>query len=181
MLGGVPTKGGKAITWRGSRGGGGKAKKNEPQRAQSSQRKKAGIEGKCGLGLRAAVEFGLEVIAEGVGDDAGGAQIAEVVLVYVRKEGEDGGEGCAWGSNEGEADAVDAGPAAVVGDGVRNGERNFFAGECFEDLGFGEVGVIEDDRKNLWMAFGEESASDSGRAATGERDFLAERKLGEAR
>ena len=68
----------------------------------------------------------------------------------------------------------------MLGDGVRNGERNLFAGEGFENLGFGEVSVVEDDGKNLWVTFGEEGAGDPGGAAAGERDFLAERKLSEA-
>lgn len=47
-------------------------------------------------------------------------------------------------------------------------------------MGFSEIGVIEDDGENLRVAFGEERAGDSAGAATGERDFLAERKLREA-
>ena len=64
-------------------------------------------------------------------------------------------------------------------DGVNDSGRKFFSGERFEDLGFGQVGVVENDGENLRMAFGEERACDSSRAATGERDFLAERKLRE--
>lgn len=71
----------------------------------------------------AAGEFGLEVIAEGGGDDAGFAEVVEIGGVYFGQKGEDGGERCAGGANQCEADAVDAGPAAMLRDGVNDRSR----------------------------------------------------------
>ena len=68
----------------------------------------------------------------------------------------------------------------MLGDGVAYGGRKFFASQGFQDLGFGEIGVVEHDRENLWMAFGKERAGDSAGTTTSERDFLAERQLCEA-
>ena len=69
----------------------------------------------------------------------------------------------------------------MLRDGVGDAGRKTFARECFEDLRFGEIGVVEDDGKYLRMAFGEKRASDSAGTATCERNFLTERKLREAR
>jgi hypothetical protein len=69
----------------------------------------------------------------------------------------------------------------MLRDGVGHGGRQFFASESFQNLCLGEIGVVEDDGQNLWVAFGKEGAGDSAGAAAGERDLLAERELCETR
>ena len=63
------------------------------------------------------------------------------------------------------ADVVAAGPFAVLGDGQDYAGRKHLAGKNFQDLRFGEMGVVEHDGKDLLVAFGEESAGDPAGAA----------------
>jgi hypothetical protein len=69
----------------------------------------------------------------------------------------------------------------MLRDGVRYACGEIFACERLKDLRFGEIGIVENDRKNLRMAFGEKRACDSAGTTTGKRDFLTEGKLREAR
>jgi hypothetical protein len=133
------------------------------------------------LGVGATVEFGLEIFAERFGHYTGRREIAEIGYVDLGEIAEDGGKRCAGSSNQGEADAVHAGPTAMLRDGVRYARGEIFARERLKDLRFGEIGIVENDRENLRMAFGEKRASDSAGTTTGKRDFLTERKLREAR
>ena len=81
-------------------------------------------------------------------------------------------------TNESKTYVIDAGPFAVVNDGVNNFAVDLFARENLEDLGFGEMRVIEDDGKDLRAAFAEQRPCHTGRSAACQSDFLAERKLG---
>ena len=65
----------------------------------------------------------------------------------------------------------------MVNDGGNDFGAELFAGENLEDLGFGDMRVVEDNRKNLGAAFGEQRARHSVRAAAGESYFLAKWKL----
>ncbi len=77
------------------------------------------------------MELGFEVLAEGGGDYAGGGKVAEVGDGDFGEVGEDCGESCAGGADQGQADVVDAGPAAMLSNGLDYVERDFFAGEGF--------------------------------------------------
>ncbi len=81
-------------------------------------------------------------------------------------------------TNESKTHVIGAGPFAVVNDGVNDFGVDLFARENLEDLGFGEMRVIEDDGKDLRAAFREQRPRHAGGSAACQSDFLAERKLG---
>jgi hypothetical protein len=81
-------------------------------------------------------------------------------------------------TNESKTDVVGAGPFAVVNDGVNDFRVDLFARENLEDLGFGEMRVIEDDGKDLRAAFRKQRPRHTAGSAACQSDFLAERKLG---
>ena len=81
-------------------------------------------------------------------------------------------------TNESKTDVIDAGPFAVVNDGVNDFGVDPFARENLEDLGFGEMRVIEDDGKDLRAAFRKQRPRYTAGSAACQSDFLAERKLG---
>lgn len=83
-------------------------------------------------------------------------------------------------ADECEADVVGAGPFVVLREGQDNLGRECLAGENSQDLGLGEMGVVEYDEEDLRVAFGEERACDPGGTAPSEGHFLAEWKLREA-
>jgi len=80
-------------------------------------------------------------------------------------------------TNESKTDVISAGPFAVVNDGVNDFGVDLFARENLENLGFGEMRVIEDDGKDLRAASREQRSCHAGRSAACQSDSLAERKL----
>ena len=58
-------------------------------------------------------------------------------------------------TNESKTHVIGAGPFAVVNDGVNDFRVDLFARQNFENLGFGEMRIIEDDGKDLRAAFRE--------------------------
>ncbi len=75
------------------------------------------------------------------------------------------------------ANVVATRPFAVLGDSQDYGGRKCLAGENFQDLRFGEMGVVEHDGQDLLVALGEEGAGDPAGAAACQGDFLTERKV----
>ena len=128
----------------------------------------------------AAVELGFKVLTHMVGDYAGGTEILEIGSIELRQVRENRGERGAASSDQRQSDIVGTGPAAVLRDSVSDSSRKLFAGERFQDLRFGEIGVVEDYRKNLRMAFTKESTGDPGGSPACQCDFLSERKLRQA-
>jgi hypothetical protein len=126
------------------------------------------------------MDFCLQVFAKRFGDDAGGGEFTQVGNGELGEVGEDGCERGVGVADERQADVVGAGPFAVLSDGQDYVGRKIVAGEDFQDLGFGEMGVIEHDGEDLRMAFGQERSRDAGRSAASESDFLTERKMREA-
>src|SRR6266704_5549841 len=55
-----------------------------------------------------------------------------------------------------------------------------FARERLQNLRFREIRIVEDDRDDVRVAFGEEGACDAGGSAARQRNFLAERQLWQA-
>src|SRR5437773_1246888 len=76
-----------------------------------------------------------------------------------------------------EAHVVSDGPFAVPHDRRNHRGGKLFARERPQNLRFREVRIVEDDRDDLRVAFGEQSARHARRAAARQRNFLAERQL----
>ncbi len=79
--------------------------------------------------------------------------------------------------DESQANTIGAGPFTVLRDGVDNVGMEFLARKNLENLGLGEIGVIEDDGKKLRMAFRQKGACHAGGATSSQRYFLTQRKL----
>src|SRR5262249_52791417 len=109
-----------------------------------------------------------------------GSEVAKVGDSELRQVGKNGGKRGRGIADESEANVVNVGPFAMRGNTLRDGGRYFFAGQSFQNLGFSEIGIVEDDWKNLSVAFGEKSACDAGWTAASQGDFLSERELWEA-
>jgi hypothetical protein len=133
-----------------------------------------------GGGSEAAGDFGLEIVAQGVGEDAGSDEFAEVAESDVREEREDHGQRGARMADNGDAHVIEDGPAAMTGGGDDDRFGKFIAGERFEEMAFVQVGIIEDDFKNAGMAFGEKRGGEAAGAAARQSYFLPQRQLREA-
>jgi hypothetical protein len=129
----------------------------------------------------ALLDFGLKILAEAFGDDARRREFAEVGDGEFGKIGEDGRERGAGMADEREADVIALRPLAVVRDRLDYADGEAVEREGFQDLGFVEIGIVEDNGENLRMTLGEESAGYASRAAAGECELLSERELREAR
>ena len=82
---------------------------------------------------------------------------------------------------EGHADVVKLRPLAMMRDGADDGERKRLAGEDAQELGFGEIGVVEGDLKNRRVAFSQERSRQAARTAARQHDSLSKRNLRKAR
>jgi hypothetical protein len=126
------------------------------------------------------VDFGLKVFAKIFRNDAGRNELTEVGDGQFGQVGKDGGQGRGAVAYQSQSNIVGMGPLGMLSDGLNDGGRNLFAGKSFQDLRFGEMRIVENDGEGLRMAFREKSSGDAGGPATGQRDFLAKRELGQA-
>src|ERR1700756_5488268 len=72
-------------------------------------------------------------------------------------------------------------PLAVICDGEDDNLGQLIAPENFQDLSFGEAGIIEGDFENLCVTGGDQGSRNTRGAAAGEGDSLPQRQLRKAR
>src|SRR5258708_11012899 len=72
-------------------------------------------------------------------------------------------------------------PLAVIGDGEDDNLGQCIAPEDFQDLGFGEAGIVEGDFEDLCVTGGDQGSRNTRWAAAGEGDSLSERQFRKAR
>src|SRR5258705_9661485 len=72
-------------------------------------------------------------------------------------------------------------PLAVIGDGEDDNLGQFIAPENFQDLGFGEAGIVESYFEDLCVTGSDQGSRNTRWAAAGEGDSLSERQLRKAR
>src|SRR5712691_2813427 len=114
----------------------------------------------------AALHFGLQIFAKAFRNDARGGQFPQIGNRELGKVGKNRGERCRRVADQCEADVVGNGPLVVANDGRNHGSGKFFAGERSQDLRFRHVRIVENDRDNLSVTFGEQRAGHARRAAT---------------
>src|SRR5258708_12354452 len=72
-------------------------------------------------------------------------------------------------------------PLAVIGDGEDDNLGQCIAPEDFQDLGFGEAGIIEGDFENLCVTGSDQGSPNTRWAAAGEGDSLSRRQFRQGR
>src|SRR2546429_1738119 len=104
-------------------------------------------------GTEAALNFGLDVAAQSFRNDARGSKFAKVgdgELWQVRKNG---GQRCVGLAKQSDSNVVGDGPFAVLNDCWNYCGWQLFAGKSFQDLRFGEIGIVENHGEHLRMTF----------------------------
>jgi len=72
-------------------------------------------------------------------------------------------------------------PFAVIGDGENDDLGQFVVPQDFQNLRFGEAGIVESDFENLCVARGDQGSGDARGAAAGKSNSLPQRQLRQAR
>ena len=134
-----------------------------------------------GTGAKTALHFGLDVAAQGFRNDARSSEVAEIGNRKVRQISKNCGKGCRRLAEKCDPNIVRDGPLAMMNDGRNDWSRKLLARESFQDLRFGQIRIIEDNGKNLRVAFRKKRARDARGTAPRQGDFLAERNLWKAR
>jgi hypothetical protein len=127
------------------------------------------------------MNFRLEILAKIFRNDAGSSQFAQIHHGQLREITKHNGERRGGVADESEAHVVMLRPFAVIGDRENNDLGQFIVPEDFQNLGFREAGIVEGDFENLGVAGGDQGPCDTGGAATGEGNSLAQGQLGETR
>src|SRR5215471_3038415 len=134
-----------------------------------------------GTAAKTALRFGLDVAAQGFRNDAWSSEVAEIRNRKVRQISKNCGKRCRRLAEKCDPNIVRDGPLAMMNDGRNDWGRKLLARESFQDLRFGQIRIIEDNGKNLRVAFRKKRARDARGTAPRQGDFLAERNLWKAR
>src|SRR5215467_3435385 len=129
----------------------------------------------------ATLDFSLNVTAQSFGNDAGSSELAEVGNGELGQIGKNCCQRRGRLAQQRDANVIRNGPFAVTNDGGNNGRWELFARKSFQDLRFGQIGIVEHRRDDLWMPLGQQRAGNAGGTTARERDFLAQGNLSEAR
>ena len=127
------------------------------------------------------MHFRLKIFAKIFRDDAGSGEFAQIDHGELRQITEDNCERRGRVAHQSQAHVVVLRPFTVIGDGEDDHLREIVAPEDFQDLRFGEAGIVESEFENLGVAGGDQGAGNAGGTAAGESDSLSQGQLGQAR